>query len=382
MNHTVHRVFISALLAMCTAVIPLNAVALDFGPFSDSIAITIPASGTGATTGAPATPYPSTITVSGVLGQITTVTVTLSGLFHTFPSDIDVLLVGPGGQKLLLMSDAGGSADVLNRTLTFDDSAGTFVPDIISTGGTYRPTNIGTGDSFPAPAPAGPYSSALSAFNGTDPNGIWALYVVDDAAADVGSIAGGWSLSFTTDTAPPTVTINTPADDASYVLGSTVLADYSCASDLGVDTCAGPVPSGTPIDTSTVGPKTFTVVATDVYAFTTETTHNYNVIWQFSNFFQKANAGSTIPLSFSLGGYQGLNIFAPNSPSSMQLDCATGEPMGSPSKIVNTGSTTLRYRGGQYRLTWQTDTAWAGTCRVLMLDLNDGSSHTERYDFK
>lgn len=376
-----HNVFISALLAMCAAAIPPNAEALDFGPFSDSSAITIPAVGTGGAAGAPATPYPSTIIVGGVVGQITKVTVTLSGLSHTFPADIDALLVGPEGQKLLLMSDAGGGGDVAGVTLTFDDSAGMSVPSPM-TSGTYRPTNDLTADLFPAPAPAGPYSTALSVFNGTDANGTWALYVVDDAAVDFGSIAGGWSLSFTTDAAPPTVTINTPADGASYVLGSTILADYSCASDLGIASCAGPVPSGAPIDTTTVGPKSFTVVATDVYASATEATHNYNVIWQFSNFFRKAQAGSTIPLSFSLGGNQGLNIFAPDSPSSMQVDCATGEPIGSPRKIVNPGSTTLRYRGGQYRLNWQTDAAWAGTCRVLMLDLNDGSNHAERYDFR
>src|SRR5258706_5338050 len=39
------------------------------------------------------------------------VTVTLSNLAHTFPSDLDILLVGPHGQTAMLMSDAvGGSA--------------------------------------------------------------------------------------------------------------------------------------------------------------------------------------------------------------------------------------------------------------------------------
>ena len=53
----------------------------------------------------PATPYPSTINVPSFTGTVTRVTVTLYGLSHTWPRDIDVLLVGPTGQTLLLMTD-------------------------------------------------------------------------------------------------------------------------------------------------------------------------------------------------------------------------------------------------------------------------------------
>ena len=54
-----------------------------------------------------ATPYPSQIDVSGMEGTITNVTVTLSGLNHTWLSDVDVLLVGPAGQMVLIFSDVG-----------------------------------------------------------------------------------------------------------------------------------------------------------------------------------------------------------------------------------------------------------------------------------
>ena len=64
--------------------------------------------------------------------------------------------------------------------------------------GTYRPANYGTGDTFPAPAPAPPYGSLLADFNGINPNGKWQLFVTDDAGGDSGNIAGGWSLSFVT----------------------------------------------------------------------------------------------------------------------------------------------------------------------------------------
>jgi len=116
---------------------------------------------------------------------------------HTYPDDLDILLVGPGGQKVLLMSDAGGGSDVNNITLTFDDAAASALADSAAiVAGTYKPTDFVTGDTFPSPAPAGPYGTTLSTFNGLNPNGTWSLYVLDDAASDSGSIAGGWSLKF------------------------------------------------------------------------------------------------------------------------------------------------------------------------------------------
>ena len=164
---------------------------------ANAAGIAVPGVGTGAATGAPANPYPSSINVAGVLGTVSKVTATITGFSHTFPSDVDILLVGPGGQKVLLLSDAGGSTDAVNANLTFDDAGPLVGATIVS--GTFRPTNVtATGDVFPAPAPAAPYGSALSAFNGLSPNGTWSLYVVDDAGLDAGSIAGGWSLTITT----------------------------------------------------------------------------------------------------------------------------------------------------------------------------------------
>lgn len=176
--------------------------------FSNTGAITIPGTGTGATTGAPANPYPSNISVSGIVGTVTKVVVKLNGLNHTFPSDADMLLVGPAGQKFTILSDIIGGTDAVNINYTLDDSAAGLVP---STGtpvsGTFRPTNYGTGDLFPAPAPAAPYqfpatagsATFASVFNGQNPNGTWSLYVVDDAGLDTGSLTGGWTLEITTE---------------------------------------------------------------------------------------------------------------------------------------------------------------------------------------
>jgi subtilisin-like proprotein convertase family protein len=178
--------------ALLAFVLALTAEPAGAAVFSSTSPIVIPATGTSGQSN----PYPSTIAVSGLPGAITNVDVTLTGASHTYPADIDVLLVGPFGQNVVLLADTGGSTDINNANLTFDDAALTLVPAVIVSG-TYRPTNGGA-FSGTAPAPAGPYGTALSVFNGTVPNGTWKLFVFDDLGGDTGSIAGGWRVDITT----------------------------------------------------------------------------------------------------------------------------------------------------------------------------------------
>lgn len=167
-----------------------------------------------------ASPYPSNITVSGLSGSVSKVTVTLTDLNFGFPRDVDILLVGPNGQSVILMSDArgDGTGHIINKTLTFDDAALLPLPsDSTLTSGTYKPTNFDSEvDFFSAPAPAGPYGTTLSVFNGTTPNGTWSLYMVDDLFDDPfgelpQEITGGWSLAVTTQNP-----ISNPIDDAQF----------------------------------------------------------------------------------------------------------------------------------------------------------------------
>jgi subtilisin-like proprotein convertase family protein len=178
--------------------------------FSNPTAIAINDTGTPPTTGSL---YPSTISVTGLDGQsISHVTVTLYGLTHTFPSDLDILLAGPNGQVSMLMSEVGGNTrfPVSDLTLTLDDSAASSLPiDSTLFSGTFRPTRQFPTLSFdfPSPAPAGSSSApaALSLFNGTDPNGNWRLFVVDESTPDSGTISGGWGMEITTVPEPGSV---------------------------------------------------------------------------------------------------------------------------------------------------------------------------------
>ncbi|MCK4658297.1 MAG: PEP-CTERM sorting domain-containing protein [Phycisphaerae bacterium] len=139
--------------------------------------------------------YPSEIEVSGLAYSIESVTVTLFGLSHTWCNDLDILLVGPTGASVLLLSDAGGGNEVVDINLTFADGYPEVPSPFVS--GTYCPTDVEAyyPDEFPAPAPVGPWDSEMAAFTGTDPNGTWSLYVYDDVGQDTGAIAGGWSIT-------------------------------------------------------------------------------------------------------------------------------------------------------------------------------------------
>lgn len=156
--------------------------------------ITVPAVGIG-------TPYPSTIGVQDLPGQITKVTATLRGVAHTDGDEFDIAAVAPNGQDVMLMSDRCDGNMGLARDLTFDDAAALSLGELAPGcgAGTYKPTNTGALDTFPVPGPTQPIAETLSAFNGSSPNGIWSLFVIDDLVGDSGLISGGWSLTITTD---------------------------------------------------------------------------------------------------------------------------------------------------------------------------------------
>lgn len=177
----------------------------------------------------PSSPFPSSIFVSGLTASVFHVRVTLNNLSHSFADDLDILLVGPDGRTTLLMSDCGGDFSMANVSLTFDDSVANALPDnspIFS--GVVRPANYGTeADLFPAPAPAGPYGTNLAVFNDTDPNGLWSLYILDDADKDSGLLAGGWSLNFTTLNPLADVGLGQSISANPAAVGSNIVFTYS-----------------------------------------------------------------------------------------------------------------------------------------------------------
>lgn len=196
-----------AAVLLTTAAIALGVMpappAVAGGAFSNSAAIPIgPNAGLSP---------PSSIVVSGQ-PLLTDVNVTLNGFSHQWPSEVDVMVEGPTGIRVMVMSDAPGTNPSCGfassgLTLTFDDAA----PETVPSGsalhsGTFRPTNNvdglncneAGGDDLVPTAPS------LSAFYGTDPNGVWKLHVADDTdVVNGGTITGGWTLGLATASLTP-----------------------------------------------------------------------------------------------------------------------------------------------------------------------------------
>ncbi|HJQ70774.1 MAG TPA: PxKF domain-containing protein [Blastocatellia bacterium] len=98
----------------------------------------------------------------------------------------------------------------------------------------------------------------------------------------------------------------------------------------------------------------------------------------------QVNAGKAIPVKFSLNGDQGLDIFAAGFPVSQQITCDSSAPIGVIEETVTAGSSSLSYdpTTDQYTYVWKTNSAWAGTCRQLIVKLSDGSEHVANFKFK
>ena len=220
-----------------------------------------------------------------------------------------------------------------------------------------------------------------------------ALYVTSDGISDragnpaVVIQAGPFKVDWTL----PVVTVDLPGTGV-YILGQTVSATWS-AVDPTPGSGLATASSGTvSIDTSTVGPKTFTVTATDNAGNKTVETVYYDVIYNFSGFFRPvdnlptynvAKAGSAIPVKFSLSGNQGLKIFESGYPKSSVIPYNSNGLLDAIEETVTAGNSSLSYdaAAGQYIYVWKTEKGWANSCRKLVVVLNDGTTHEAYFTF-
>src|SRR5258705_5416781 len=116
------------------------------------------------------------------------------------------------------------------------------------------------------------------------------------------------------------------------------------------------------------------------------------VIFAFSGFFQPVDnlpvvnltaAGRAIPVKFSLGGNQGLNVFADGYPRSEAILCESSAPIAGIEETVTAGGSSLSFDPGtdHYNYVWKTDKSWAGTCRQLVVKFTDGTSQRANVKF-
>jgi hypothetical protein len=67
----------------------------------------------------------------------------------------------------------------------------------------------------------------------------------------------------------------------------------------------------------------------------------------------------------------------------VEVSCTTGAVIGSATPL-SPADFELRYQAGpdRYTLRWQTNDAWAHTCRQLTLQFSDGSTHVALFSFR
>ncbi len=205
--------------ALCAAVIVIAltpASPAHSASFASPAAIPI-ADGTGAPphTRGLASPYPSSITVSEFSATVSRVTVTLRDITHPNPDDLDMMLVGPRGQNVVLLSDAGAElrrSTTSRSRSTMPRRAGprtrrpwarrpTSQPTILAGSAKRRSTSSRRRRRRSRAALT--VASRCRRFRGTNPNGRWTLYVTDDRPGGTGSVASGWALDITTPTSSP-----------------------------------------------------------------------------------------------------------------------------------------------------------------------------------
>jgi HYR domain len=161
------------------------------------------------------------------------------------------------------------------------------------------------------------------------------------------------------------------------------------------DNCGGAVTvtqtpaAGTPL---ALGATTVTLHVTDAVGNESTCQTVLTVSYGFNGFFppvdnipviNRVKAGSAIPVKFSLGCNQGLNIFWAGYPQSGQMNCNTQLPEDDIEQTVNAGGSSLNYDpvANQYIYVWKTDRSWAGTCRQLTVRFADGTYQYAFFNF-
>jgi hypothetical protein len=168
---------------------------------------------------------------------------------------------------------------------------------------------------------------------------------------------------------------------------------------LSVTPLAGLTPAGETDPTAV----TFDATGLDVGTYTgklciagagsapTEVPVSLRVIYDFGGFNpplagqdNQRTAGAAVPVKFSLEGFKGLDVFAAGYPASRPVVCATGAALGALEPASAAGGTALAYDAAtdEYTWVWKTAKAWAGTCRELVVGLDDGTVHPVVIAFK
>jgi uncharacterized repeat protein (TIGR01451 family) len=219
------------------------------------------------------------------------------------------------------------------------------------------------------------------------------VYTVTYSATANGFTTEATRIVTVQDTVAPVITLN--GANPMQVGFGTVFTDPGATAS---DGCAGNLTASIvvtgSVDTNTVGFYALTYSVSDPSGHSDTKVRTVEVLpYNFTGFFSpidnppafnEMKAGQAAPVKFSLGGNQGLNIFAAGSPSSVQISCSSSDPILPVEETETAGQSSLSYdsTSNQYKYTWKTESSWKNTCRQLTVTLRDGTVHTAKFKFK
>ncbi len=240
---------------------------------------------------------------------------------------------------------------------------------------------------------AGDLTSAINMSGSVNPDAV-GTYTRTYTVSDGSNTRTATRTVNVVDTTPPT--ISCPANITVTLPLNTSATSMPVNFTVGAsDSCGGVTVTSTPASGSSfpVGTTTVNSTATDAAGNTSSCSFTVTVRYNFTGFFSPVsnlptfnivNAGRAIPVKFSLSGSKGLSIFAANSPQSGVTTCDASAPATDLTDTVTAGGSSLSYSANsdQYNYVWATNSSWAGTCRQLVVTLNDGSIHVANFKFR
>lgn len=134
-----------------------------------------------------------TIVVSGAPASVVCTAIAVRvNIVHPFCEDLDVFLIAPNGDKVLLASDVGSSGDNFINTVFSDLATAGIASGSAPFTGIFKPQ----GD-LATECTVTPNRTQFGAIGGgaINPNGTWTLRIFDDANADEGVLVD-WDISF------------------------------------------------------------------------------------------------------------------------------------------------------------------------------------------
>lgn len=296
-------------------------------------------------------------------------------------------------------TDASGNSSSCDQTVTVNDTENPTISCPADITRNNDPGACGAVVSYTAPVGSDNCPGATTAQTAGLPSGSTFPVGTTTNTFEVTDSSGNkTSCSFTVtvnDEEPPTITCQ--ANITVYLAPNTTdtSAVVNYTTPAGQDNCAGAtttqqqgLASGSSFP---VGTTTNIFRVTDAAGNYAECSFTVTVLYNFTGFFNpvsnppafnNVNAGRAIPIKFSLSGNKGLSIFVAGYPMSQQIACDSSAPLSELEGTETSGGSTLTYSPDTYHYNWKTESSWTGTCRILIVKLNDGTEHTALFKFK